>query len=55
MTTMTRNMRTYFRLRSRYTYADYQQAKREWEYRNPRATPDEYQAAMVRIAARLGL
>lgn len=38
-----------------FTYADYEQAKREWSDRNPRATPEEYQAAMIRIAAKMGL
>ncbi len=52
---MTQTMRTYQRLRSRYTYADYEQAKREWSDRNPRATPEQYQAAMIRIAAKMGL
>lgn len=41
--------------RRRYTYADYEQAKREWLYRYPNATPEQYQAAMSRIAARMGL
>lgn len=33
-----------------YTYADYEQAKREWVDRNPRATPVEYEHACLRIA-----
>lgn len=52
---MTPKMTAYKRLRSRYTYADYEQAKQEWAYRNPQATPEQYQAAMSRIAARMGL
>lgn len=49
-------IRTGGRLAGRRTaYSGYEQAKREWQERNPRATPEEYQAAMVRIAARLGL
>lgn len=39
----------------KYTYADYENAKREWLDRNPRCTPEQYQAAMVRIAARMRL
>ena len=47
-------MATYSRLRQpAYTYADYEQAKREWADANPRATPEQYQMAMARIAARM--
>lgn len=52
---MTPNMRTYQRLRSRYSYADYEIAKQVWIMRNPTCTPEQYQAAMVRIAARMRL
>lgn len=41
--------------RRRYTYEDYEQAKREWLWRYPKATHEEYQAAMQRIADRMGL
>ena len=51
---MNAQMKTYATLRRQaYTYADYEQAKREWSDANPRATPEQYQAAMVRIAARM--
>jgi hypothetical protein len=48
-------MKTYARLRRRYDYTDYEQAKREWQARHPDATPEQYQVAMMRIAARMGL
>lgn len=38
-----------------YTYADYEAAKREWSFRNPAATPEQYEAACRAIARRLGL
>jgi hypothetical protein len=40
---------------SHYTYADYEQAKREWQRRHPAASHAEYQQAMSRIARRMGL
>jgi hypothetical protein len=52
---MTPAMTNYRRLRSRYTYADYEDAKRAWVARNPGATPEQYQLAMMRIAQRMGL
>jgi len=52
---MTPTMKTYARLRRRYDYTDYEQAKREWQSRHPDATPEQYQMAMMRIAARMGL
>ena len=39
----------------KYTWQDYEQAKREWLFRYPKATPEEYAAACQRIAARMGL
>lgn len=42
-------------MRRRYTYADYAIAKQAWIMRNPTCTPEQYQAAMVRIAARMRL
>ncbi len=39
----------------RYTWQDYEYAKQEWVNRHPRATPQEYEAAMARIARRMGL
>lgn len=41
--------------RSRYTHADYEQAKREFIARYPLATQEQYQQAMRRIADRMGL
>lgn len=41
--------------RPRYTYADYDQAKREWLANNRAATHTEYEQACQRIAARMGL
>lgn len=37
------------------TWHDYEYAKQTWALKNPAATPEQYQAAMIRIAARLGL
>lgn len=38
-----------------YTYADYEAAKREWSFRNPSATHEQYERAMRDIATRMGL
>jgi hypothetical protein len=39
----------------KYTYHDYEQAKREWLARNQSATHEQYQQACTRIAERMGL
>jgi hypothetical protein len=36
-----------------YTYADYEQAKREWLARHPNCTPVQYQRACLAIAKRM--
>ena len=36
-------------------YAGYESAKRKWIASNPNATPEQYQRAMIRIAARYGV
>lgn len=40
---------------AKYTYADYDQAKREWLARHTTATSAEYEQACRRIAQRMGL
>lgn len=37
------------------TWHDYEYAKQMCVLKNPAATPEQYQAAMIRIAARLGV
>ena len=39
----------------KYTYSDYEDAKRAWVARHPEATPEQYQEAMTRIAKRMGI
>lgn len=41
--------------RRRGTWQDYEFAKQEWAFRNPRATQQEYDAAMQAIAKKMGL
>lgn len=41
--------------RPRGSWHDYEYAKQEWRARNPGASCAEYEAAMARIAERLGL
>ena len=36
-------------------YQRYEQLKREWQTANPHASPQEYQTAMRRIAAKCGV
>lgn len=50
-----RQMRTYARLRCRYTVRDYEAAKQRWVAENPSATSQQYEQAMRKIAARMGL
>jgi hypothetical protein len=41
--------------RQRGSWQDYEYAKQEWAHRNPRATCEQYDAAMRAIAQRMGL
>lgn len=41
--------------RRRYSWQDYEQAKRLWAWRNPQATAEQYDQAMREIARRMGL
>lgn len=43
------------RRRTAATWHNYEYAKQMWVLKNPTATPEQYQAAMIRIAARLGV
>jgi hypothetical protein len=38
-----------------YSYAEYERKKADWVQANPEATPQEYQAAMRRIALECGV